>query len=89
MQNRFAKYFWDGDKNLSGEFMLVRILEYASFPDMIVYPFEDIKKYLPALNIDRMRTSEKRKEFLKLITPFLADVNNWDELFNRLIETKK
>ncbi|MCU0643104.1 MAG: hypothetical protein MUC94_02485 [bacterium] len=89
MQKRFAKYFWDGDKNLSNKFMLIRILEYASFPDLIAYPFEELKKLLPTANIDRIRTSEKRKGFLKLITPFLADATNWDELFNQLIETRK
>lgn len=89
MQNRFAKYFWDGDSNLSDKFKLRRILEYASFPDLIAYPYQDIKNYLPGMNIDRIRTSEKRKGFLKLITPLLADANNWDELFDNLIETRK
>ena len=89
MQDRFAKYFWDGDSNLSDKFKLRRILEYASFPDLIAYSFEEMKKILPDMNIDQMRTSEKRKGFLKIITPFLADANNWDELFDNLIETRK
>jgi len=89
MQKGFAKYFWDGDSNLSDKFKLQRILEYASFPDLIAYPYEDLKKYLPAMNIDRMRTSEKRKHFLKIIIPFFANANNWDELFHQLIETRK
>jgi hypothetical protein len=56
---------------------------------LIAYPFEEMKRLLPDMNIERMRTSEKRKGFLKLITPFLADATNWDELFDNLIETKK
>jgi len=89
MQKRFHKYFWDGDQNLSDEFKLKRILEYASFPDLIAYPFDDMKKYLPNLNIDRLRTSEKRIGFLKVIRPFLANSNNWDEVFDNLIEWRK
>ncbi len=89
MQNRFHKYFWDGEQNLSDKFKLTRILEYASFPDLIAYPFEDIKKFLPDLNLDHLRTSEKRIEFLKVIRPFLANSNNWDEVFDRLIAWRK
>ena len=89
MQKRFHKYFWDGDQNLSAKFKLIRILEYASFPDLIAYPFEDMKKYLPVLNIDHLRTSEKRRGFLKVIVPFLSDSNDWDDLFDNLIEWRK
>jgi len=89
MQKRFHKYFWDGDRNLSDEFKLIRIIEYASFPDLIAYPFEDMKKYLPGLNIDQLRTSEKRKKFMKIILPLLASSNDWDELFDNLIERRK
>ena len=89
MQNRFLKYFWDGDQNLSDEFKLKRIIEYASFPDLIAYPFEDMKKYLLHLNIDRLRTGEKRIGFLKVIQPFLANSNNWDELLDNLIEWRR
>lgn len=86
MQKRFHKYFWDGDQNLSDEFRLKRILEYASFPDLIAYPFEHVKKYLPDLNIDRLRTTEKRIGFLNVIRPFLANSNNWDDVFDNLIK---
>lgn len=89
MQNRFHKYFWDGDQHLSEQFKLRRILEYASFPDLIAYPFEDMKKYLPDMHLDRLRTSEKRKGFLKVIVPFLSDSNDWDEVFDKLIEWRK
>ena len=89
MQKRFHKYFWDGDQNLSDEFKLIRILEYASFPDLIAYSFEELKKYLPDMNFDRLRTSEKRIGFLKVIRPFLVHSNNWDELFDNLIEWRR
>ena len=71
------------------EFKLIRILEYASFPDLIAYPFENMKKYLPDLNIDRLRTSENRIGFLKVIRPFLVNSSNWDEVFDNLIKWRK
>ena len=89
MQKNLKKYFWDGDQNISEEYKLRRILEYASFPDLITYPVEDLKKYLPAINIDRLRTGEKRKEFMKLILPFLSDSKCWDDIFDRLIGNVK
>ena len=87
MLKSLNKYFWDGDINLSEEYKLKRILEYASFPDLITYPVEDLKKYLPTINIDGLRTTEKRKKFIKLIMPFLSDSQTWDDIINRLIKT--
>ena len=89
MQKRFHKYFWDGDRNLSDEFKVIRILEYASFPDLITYPFEDMKKYLPSIDLDRLRTSSKRIGFLKVMLPFVVNSSNWDEAFDKLIEWRR
>ena len=86
MRKNLSKYFWDGDTNISEEYKLRRILEYASFPDLITYPVEEVKKILPAINIDNLRTSQKRKEFLKLILPFLPNSHSWDEIINKLIK---
>ena len=79
------KYFWDGTLKISEEHKLRRLLEYASFPDLIAYPFENLHKYLPAVNIDRLRTSQKRKDFIKLILPHLPYSHTWDDVINRLI----
>jgi hypothetical protein len=88
MQKRLSKYFWDGDQNLSGEFKLKRILEYASFPDLIHYPFEELKKYFNTIDLNRLRTSEKRKQFLNSIQPYLKDAHDWDDLFDNWIGDK-
>ena len=86
MPRRTNKYFWDGDVHLSEAHKLKRMLEYASFPDLIAYPVEDLKKYLPAIHIDGLRTSEKRKAFIKLIVPLLPDSQTWDDIIDRLIK---
>lgn len=86
MRKNISKYFWDGDVHISEAYKLKRILEYASFPDLIAYPVEDLKKYLPAIHIDGLRTSEKRKAFITLIMPFLSDTQTWDDIINRLIK---
>ncbi|MFH0814432.1 MAG: hypothetical protein V2A69_16585 [Pseudomonadota bacterium] len=86
MQKSMNKYFWDGETNLSGAYKLRRMFEYASFPDLINYPVEDLKKYLPAIDVDSLRTSEKRKRFIKLIVPLLPEVQSWDDIVNRLLD---
>lgn len=85
MQKNFDKYFWDGRENISGAFAVKRILEYASFPDLIAYPFEEIKKYIVELPIDQLRTSQKRKSFLKMLLPLLQLSETWDEVFEKLL----
>ena len=87
MQKSMDKYFWDGKQNISGEYRLKRILEYASFPDLIAYPVRELKKYLYAINIDELRTSQKRKTFIKLIMPFVSQSQSWDDIINRMIES--
>ena len=86
MQKSMDKYFWDGKQNISGEYKLKRILEYASFPDLIAYPVRELKKYLHAIDIDKLRTSQKRKTFIKLIMPFVSQSQSWDDIINRMIK---
>jgi len=83
------KYFWDGEQNLSGEFKLKRILEYASFPDLIHFPISEMKEYLPKLDIDKLRTGQKRKDFIKLIKPHIDRFQNWDEIFEEILSSLK
>ena len=79
------KYFWDGDAFTSGPYRLRRILEYGSFPDLLAYPFDEIKRNLPFIDIDNLRTGEKRKRFLRLIFPLVKKADTWDKLFDMLI----
>jgi len=89
MRKRINKYFWDGNINISGEYKLKRILEYASFPDLIAYPVEELKKYLPSINIDKLRSSQKRKTFIKLIMPLISESQSWDDIINRLVKNAR
>ncbi len=77
MHKMLNKYFWDGTTNISHEFILQRILEYASFADILKLSFEDVKKYLPKLNLSSFRTSKKRIEFIKLLLQHLNSANDW------------
>jgi len=86
MPNKLDKYFWDGDGSISEAYKLKRILEYASFPDLITYLVEDLKKALPAIHVDGLRTSSQRKEFIALIMPFLSDAQSWEDMIHRLIK---
>lgn len=79
------KYFWDGVSGMSEEFKLKRMFEYASFPDLLSYPLDNIKKYISVIDIGKLRTSEKRKAFIKLIIPLLPNVQDWDDLFDELL----
>ncbi len=51
------KYFWDGASGMSEEFKLKRMLEYASFPDLLSYPLENLKKYISVIDVDKLRTT--------------------------------
>ena len=76
MQNVTNKYFWDGRQNLSDEFVVRRMLEYAAFPDLVKFPFETLKTCLRRIDLNRLRTSEKRKRFLKMILPYLETADS-------------
>ena len=80
MHEALNKYFWDGIEGYSEKFKLRRIIEYASFPDLLKYPFDKVQKYLPELNIDKFRTGEKRKKFIKIILLHLSDFDSWEEI---------
>ncbi|HRK26227.1 MAG TPA: hypothetical protein PK239_02950 [Chitinophagales bacterium] len=95
MQKRFLKYFWDTGAStgidpdtLSPTFRLKRLIEYASFPDLINYDFEEVKTYLPQINIDRLRANEYRKEMLKAIIPYLPTTNDWEEAIMQMFKDK-
>lgn len=86
MQNVADKYFWDGSQNLSDEFVIRRMLEYATFPDLLRLPFDKLKAYLLHHDPDRLRTSEKRKQFLKVILPYIETANSLEDAVFQVIE---
>jgi hypothetical protein len=86
MLERHKKYFWDYTQNASDIFKLKRIIEYASFPDLISFPFDILKKYLPQIEIENLRTSEKRKAFIKLIRNKFENTENWEDSIRKITE---
>lgn len=85
MQKRFHKYFWDGLENWSKDYQLRRIIEYASFPDLINYPFEEVKTNLPKIPLDKLRTGELRKEFIIKLYPFVRNSNSWEDAILKMV----
>lgn len=86
MQKRFYKYFWDGFENCSPTYKLRRIIEYAGFPDLIQYPFEELRLNINSLPFEKLRTSEDRKEFITRLAPFVPSANSWEDAIWKMIE---
>ena len=86
MQKRFHKYFWDGLENWSPEFQLRRIIEYASFPDLIHYPFNEVKENLSKIPLEKLRTGDLRKEFIIKLAPFVSGAKTWEEALWAMID---
>ena len=79
------KYFWDGSENLSTRFKLRRMIEYASFPDMINFPFEEFKEGIEKIDLEKLRTSENRKRFIIMAKPHIAGSQSWEEIVEKMI----
>jgi len=81
MQNQNnKKYFWDYTNNCSDKFKLIRLFEYASFPDLLKISFELVKKHILEIDINKLRTSESRKKFLQYIKENFSKYNSWEEI---------
>lgn len=78
MQN-LNKYFWDQTLNSSITFKTRRLLEYASFPDLLKIPFGQVKREIFNIELENLRTSQKRIAFLKSVKDCVSYVNTWDE----------
>lgn len=79
------RYFWDGAGNLSDSFKLRRLLEYASFPDMLTIPWELVVREISNIDIEKLRTSENRRRFLAHLLPYVATSESWLEATRRMI----
>jgi len=71
------KYLWDGKENMSDSFLIRRMIEYASFSDLIKMPTDAVCDFMSKFNTDRLRCDEKRKIFLVKILPFLQETGDW------------
>lgn len=92
MEQRFHKYFWDTGVSTGNDpsilppiYRFRRILEYASFPDMIHYPFAEVQELLPTMPLDRLRISQDRRALLSAILPYLAQSTNWEEAIMTMV----
>jgi len=86
MHEIINKYFWDGTQNVSDEFVIRRMLEYASFPDLLKLPFDKLRHYLLNADTDRLRTGEKRKEFIKAILPYIKNTDSLESAVFQMIQ---
>jgi len=79
------KYLWDGQRDVSRPFVLRRMLEYASFADLLKLPFAELKPYLLEVDLARLRCDGKRKRFIEAIRPYLTAAESWEEAVGRLV----
>ena len=73
------KYFWDHTRNASDIFKLKRLLEYVSFPGLLRIPFEILKSNIHRIDVEKLRTSETRRRFVKKIQNYIDFSSDWDE----------
>lgn len=78
-------YFWDGTENISTSFKVQRIIEYASFPDMINFSFAEFQEGFRQIDTKKLRTSDKRKRFIIMAQPYIADSHSWEEIIEKMI----
>jgi hypothetical protein len=78
-------YFWDGSENLSTRFKVQRMIEYGTFPDMINFPFKEFQAGFEKIDPEKLRTSEKRKRFIIMAKPHIADSQSWEEIVEKMI----
>ena len=86
MQEEYKKYFWDGSKeSFSKEYQLNRIIEYASFPDLIKYPFNEMKKNINKVNINSLRTGSSRVKLIQILKPYILKSRSWEEAMKKYL----
>jgi len=86
MQKEYKKYFWDSSKeSFSKEYQLNRIIEYASFPDLIKYPFDEMKKNINKVNINSLRTGYSRVKLIQMLKPYILKSRSWEEVMNKYL----
>lgn len=79
MHEALHRYFWDHTEAASDRFRLTRLLEYASFEDLMKVPFDLVRGSLAEVEPARLRTTEKRRRFVLLIAPFVDQASSWRE----------
>jgi len=95
MRKIYHKYFWDVSplypqkekdiNRLSPAYKLKRIIEYASFPNFIQYPFSEFKDHIDEIDIDKFWQQGKREKLIRELLPYVKDSDSWEELFKKYI----
>jgi len=85
MHPNYKMYFWDGNEVTDQPFIVQRIFEYARFDDLIHYPFEEVRMHIDKIALHKLRTGEKRKQFLIRLKPFIHDSNSWEEAIWKMV----
>ena len=78
------KYFWDHTERASDNFKLKRLVEYASFPDLLKIPFDFIKSNIDGIDVSRLRTSQTRILFITRMKEVINDCSTWDEAIYKI-----
>ena len=86
MHEIINKYLWDGKQNISKDFAMRRMIEYASFVDIIKLDFQDIKDYVLHTDINKLRCDNVRKKFFVIIKPYIENSDNWEKTINKLVD---
>lgn len=80
LNNKLNKYFWDSSsESFSEEFQLRRIIEYASFPDLIQTPFDLVRRNINKIDFSMLRTNKSRIELINVLKHYLVKSNSWEE----------
>ena len=61
------------------------MIEYASFPDLINFPFEVLRSCIDEIDLNRLRTSEKRGQFMIPAQRFIGRSESWEEVVEKMI----
>lgn len=85
MLKQYDKYFWDGKTGWSDGFIFRRIIEYASFEDLIQYPFSEVKLNIDTFQLEKLRTGQKRKDFMMFLKQYIHSSNSWEEAIQKML----
>ena len=75
--------------NSSPSFKTIRLLEYASFPDLLKVPFEQIREEISHTDLERLRTGARRKAFLGRLKLYAPSLDSWDDALKSVCGLRK
>jgi hypothetical protein len=85
---KLEKYFWDRTENASDSYQLRRLIEYASFPDLIKVPFDFVKININHIAISRLQTSQARILFIRRLQNVINHCRTWEDALFKIAGIK-